>query len=151
MGAAEKAADLIRRLLVFSRRQQLSPVSIDLGKAADSFLRMLERILGKEIDIRTKIGSDLWPVRVDQAQLESAILNLCSNARDAMPNGGLLHIEIENVSLDEVYADSYIEMAAGNYVSVAVSDTGTGMTSDVLEKAFEPFFTTKLKIGKPNV
>src|SRR3546814_10787262 len=121
MGAAEKAADLIRRLLVFSRRQQLSPVSIDLGKAADSFLRMLERILGKEIDIRTKIGSDLWPVRVDQAQLESAILNLCINARDAMPNGGLMHIEIENVSLDEVDADSYIEMEAGNYVSVAVS------------------------------
>ena len=107
---------------------------------------LLHRTLGEAIVIETVLASGLWRVTVDANQLENALLNLAVNARDAMPAGGRLTIETENARLDEAYASTH-EVKAGEYVAVAVTDTGTGMSQDVLQKAFEPFFTTK-DVGK---
>ena len=142
LGGAEKAASLTKRLLAFSRLQPLSPKPTDVNRCVSDMSELLRRSLGERIAIETVLGGGLWRAFVDAPQLESAILNLAVNARDAMPNGGRLTVETQNGSLDEDYA-ARRDTEAGQYVVVAVTDTGSGMPPDVLEKAFDPFFTTK--------
>src|SRR5262249_33482065 len=145
--AGERGAELTRRLLAFSRRQMLQPAQINCNRLIDSMQRMLWRTLREDIEIRIALAPDLWPAFADASQLESAILNLAINARDAMPDGGGLSISTANVSVDEHYRDRYPEVTPGNYVLIAVTDTGDGMPPEVLSRAFEPFFTTK-EVGK---
>ena len=145
--ACLRGAQLNRSLLAFSRRQELRPQRADPSAAVRGMARMLQRILGEHIQIEAITASSVWPVRVDLAQLESAILNLAVNARDAMPDGGRLVLETANVVLDEAYAAEHAEVTPGAYVLIAISDSGTGMTAETLARVFEPFFTTK-EVGK---
>ena len=145
--AAERGAELTNRLLAFARKQALDPKSLDVNALVGGMDALLRRTLGEHVEIAPLAGVDLWPAFVDAAQLEGALLNLCINARDAMPNGGRLTIETSNVALDDTYARSHEEVAPGEYVMIAVSDTGVGMTPTVAVRAFEPFFTTK-EVGK---
>ncbi|RHW17377.1 PAS domain S-box protein [Sphingomonas gilva] len=147
MKGAERAASLTQRLLAFSRRQPLSPKPIDADKLSSGMSDLLQRALGEDIRLEIVNAPGLWRVEVDPNQLESAILNLAVNARDAMPDGGELMIETANARLDEGYAASQAEVPPGQYVMIAVTDTGAGMPRDVRERAFEPFFTTK-EVGK---
>ena len=141
--AAKRAAALTHRLLAFSRLQPLDPKTADIGKSVTDMSDLLRRTLGETISIETVRAAGLWRAHIDVGQLETALVNLAVNARDAMPNGGKLTIETANAFLDRTYANSQEEVTPGQYVLVAVTDTGTGMTSEVLEKVFEPFFTTK--------
>ncbi|HZA67803.1 MAG TPA: response regulator, partial [Geminicoccaceae bacterium] len=140
---AQRAAALTQRLLAFSRRQPLSPRPIDANKLISHMSELLRRTLGEAIAVETVLGGGLWRTHADPNELESAILNLAINGRDAMPAGGKLTIETANVYLDERYAARHAEVAPGQYVVVAITDTGTGMSMEVLAQAFEPFFTTK--------
>jgi PAS domain S-box-containing protein len=141
--AAERGSELTGRLLAFARRQPLDPAPTDVNALLAEMDGLLRRTLGGEVQIETVRGGGLWRALVDGAQLESAVLNLCINARDAMPDGGRLTIETGNVFLDQAYADSAEEVAPGQYVMVAISDTGAGMAPEIAARAFEPFFTTK--------
>jgi PAS domain S-box-containing protein len=143
MGAAERGAELVRRLLAFARMQHLDPEPVDLDIRLQNILGLLQRSLGESVKVRIKPASHLWPAIVDPTQVDDAIVNLAINARDAMPHGGTLTIETRNVTLDEDYAAQNLEVTPGDYVMLAVSDTGTGMPPDVAGRAFEPFFTTK--------
>jgi CheY-like chemotaxis protein len=143
---AERAATLTQRLLAFARRQPLAPKSIDVNKLVNGMSELLHRTLGESIRIETVQAGGIWRVHADANQLENALLNLAVNARDAMESGGKLTIETANVHLDDAYADAN-EIRSGQYVMIAVSDTGTGMANDVAAKAFEPYFTTK-DVGK---
>jgi signal transduction histidine kinase/ActR/RegA family two-component response regulator len=143
LGGAQRAAALTKRLLAFSRLQPLEPSSTDINKCVGDMSEMLRRSLGEHIIIETVLAGGLWRAFVDCPQLESAILNLAVNARDAMPNGGRLTIETANASLDRAYADENSEVEPGQYVLVAITDTGAGMRAETLERAFDPFFTTK--------
>ena len=145
--AAERGAELTNRLLAFARKQALAPKAIDINALVERMHQLLRRTLGEQVAVVRVPRDDLWPAFVDAAQLEGALLNLSINARDAMPNGGRLTIETANVTLDDTYARSHEEVAPGNYVMIAVSDTGVGMTPSVAARAFEPFFTTK-EVGK---
>ena len=145
--AAERGAVLIRQMLAFSRRQVLSPQNLDLNDLTRSLEDLLRRTLGDDIEIEMKLHPALWPATADKGQVENALLNLAINARDAMPDGGKLTIESDNIHLDEDYAARNAEVAPGDYVMLAVTDTGTGMPPEVIERAFEPFFTTK-GVGK---
>ena len=140
---SQRAAALTQRLLAFSRRQPLQPKLVDVNRLVANMSDLLRRTLGEQIGIETVLAGGLWRVHADPNQLESAILNLAINARDAMPGGGRLTIETANTHLDEHYATLQAEVAPGQYVLIAVSDTGTGMDRATLGKAFEPFFTTK--------
>jgi PAS domain S-box-containing protein len=144
---AERASTLTHRLLAYSRQQPLDPKPIDLNRLIPGMSDLLTRTLGERIKLESVLSGGLWHVLVDPNQVENAILNLSVNARDAMPDGGKLTIETANTHLDEAYAHAHAEVAAGHYVMLAVSDTGIGMTAEVIEKAFEPFFTTK-KLGE---
>jgi signal transduction histidine kinase/CheY-like chemotaxis protein len=141
--AAHRAAALTNRLLAFARRQSLDATSTDVNTLVVGMEDMLRRTLGKEVGLQVARANGLWPAMLDANQLESAVLNLAINARDAMPDGGQLTIETANTHLDENYARQHDELSAGDYVVVSVSDTGTGMSPDVIAQAFEPFFTTK--------
>ena len=141
--AAEHGAELTRRLLAFGRRQTLLSRPTDINELLSDMVPLMERTLGEHIEIKLARGADLWPATVDRGQLESAVLNLAVNARDAMPNGGGLTIETANAELDENYPSSNPDVRAGSYVMIAIADTGSGMAPDVLARAFEPFFTTK--------
>jgi PAS domain S-box-containing protein len=141
--AAETGAELTRRLLAFARQQPLEPKVVDANGLIRNMTTLLGRILGQNIDIRFSGAPELGSVLIDPANLESALANLAVNARDAMPDGGRLTIETANATLDEEYARLNPEAKPGEYVSVIVTDTGTGMTPEVLERIFEPFFTTK--------
>jgi CheY-like chemotaxis protein len=141
--SAERAAVLTQRLLAFSRRQPLAPKPTDVNKLVASMDDLLRRTLGEAIVNEIVLAGGLWLTSVDHNQLESAILNLAVNARDAMPGGGKLTIETANAHLDEAYVALHRELAAGQYVQIAVTDTGTGMSAEVAAKAFDPFFTTK--------
>ena len=141
--AAQRGATLTAQLLAFARKQPLAPGPIDLAGTVPELLPLLRRTLGEHIEIRFVDTAGLWPAMADAAQLENAVLNLALNARDAMPGGGRLTIELANKVLDDDYANRHVEVTAGDYVMLAVSDTGHGMTPDVLERVFEPFFTTK--------
>jgi signal transduction histidine kinase/CheY-like chemotaxis protein len=145
--AIDRAASLTSRLLAFSRQQKLSPVAADVTDLIGGLKDMLQRTLNETIDLRIDVVPELWPATIDPHQFENALVNLAVNARDAMPQGGKLTIETANVTLDETYAEQQHEVLPGDYVMVAVSDTGTGMPPEVLEKVFEPFFTTK-EFGK---
>jgi len=139
----ERAATLTHRLLAFSRRQTLDPKPVEPNRLVVGMSDLLRRTLGEAISVETVVGAGAWRIRCDPNQLESAILNLAVNARDAMPSGGKLTIETANVYVDDAYAAAQGDMTAGQYVVISVTDTGTGMTREVAEKAFEPFFTTK--------
>ena len=141
-GATSRAAALTHRLLAFARRQTLDPRLIAPNKLITEMEEMIRRTVGPEIKLELALASRLWPTLCDPNQLENAILNLCINARDAMPNGGRLTIETANGTLDERSAQLQ-HMHAGEFVSICVTDTGTGMPPDVVAHAFEPFFTTK--------
>ena len=141
--AAVRGADLTHRLLAFARRQALEPAAVRINVLVASMNVLLRRTLGRQVEIETIQGAGLWDALVDPSQLEGAMLNLCLNARDAMPGGGRLTIETANVWIDQAYADQHIEVRPGQYVLVAVSDTGTGIAAEHLERVFEPFFTTK--------
>ncbi len=141
-GAARRAASLTHRLLAFSRRQTLDPRPTDLNVLVAGMQELLDRTAGPQVAVEPVAGVGLWPTLVDQGQLESALLNLCINARDAMPDGGSIIIETANRWLDE-RAASDRDMPPGQYVSLCVSDNGTGMTPEVIAQAFDPFFTTK--------
>ena len=141
--AAQRGATLTGQLLSFARRQPLAPKAIDLAGAMPELVPLLRRTLGEHIEIRYVETPGLWPALADAAQLESAVLNLALNARDAMPGGGRLTIELANEVLDEEYARAHAEVVPGDYATLAVSDTGCGMTPEVAARVFEPFFTTK--------
>jgi signal transduction histidine kinase/CHASE3 domain sensor protein len=141
--AAQRGGTLTGQLLAFARKQPLSPAPIELSATFPELIPLLRRTLGEHIEVRFVDTAGLWPAMADPAQLESAVLNLALNARDAMPGGGRLTIELANKVLDEEYARAHAEVTPGDYVMVAVSDTGHGMTPDVVARVFEPFFTTK--------
>jgi PAS domain S-box-containing protein len=145
IGAASRGAGLVRRLLAFARMQHLEPEAVDLNARLENVIGLLQRALGESVNLRVKTAKGLWPATVDPTQVDDALVNLAINARDAMPGGGTLTIETRNASLDEDYAASHLEVVPGDYVMLAVSDTGTGMTPDVIARAFEPFFTTKME------
>jgi PAS domain S-box-containing protein len=138
-----RAERLTRQLLAFARRQPLEPKTVDADKLLVGLSDILKRTLGPRIAVEMVRGAGLWRTLVDPNQLEHAIINLAINARDAMPEGGKLTIETANASLDEAYAAAYSDVTPGQYVLIAVSDSGTGMAPEVREKAFDPFFTTK--------
>ncbi len=141
--AVERGAKLTRQLLAFARRQPLEPHAINLSRIIGDTTELLRHTIGEEIEIETVVAGGLWNTLVDPTQVENVIVNLSINARDAMPDGGKLTIELANAYLDETYAAKHVEVTAGQYVMLAVSDSGTGMTPEVAERAFEPFFTTK--------
>jgi signal transduction histidine kinase len=147
VSAAERGAELTKSLLAFSRQQPLAPKDIDISRQIMGMEVMLRRALGPNIEWKFLPGQNVWPATVDPAQLESAVLNLVLNARDAMPKGGCLTVEVRNATLDQAYSNNHVETWLGDYVMVAVTDTGFGMTSDVVARASEPFFTTK-GVGK---
>jgi PAS domain S-box-containing protein len=140
---AQRAATLTQQLLAFSRRQPLNPKPTDVNKLVSGLSDLIRRTLREDISIETVLGGGLWRIEVDAHQLESALLNLAVNARDAMPTGGKLTIETANTHLDEDYAVRFVEINPGQYVVICITDTGSGMSSEVLARAFDPFFTTK--------
>src|SRR3954447_4017251 len=143
MWGATRGAGLTQQLLAFARKQTLMPVPIDLSAMLPDMVNLLRRTLGEHIEVRTVGAAGLWPAMADPAQVESALLNLSLNARDAMSSGGHLTIEVANKVLDADYARQHVEVTPGDYVMLAVSDTGIGMPPDILARAFEPFFSTK--------
>lgn len=145
--AGDRAASLTRQLLAFSRKQVLQVQAVDLNRLVANLERMLGRLIGEDVNLETRLGARLGAVRADPSQIEQALMNLAVNARDAMPHGGALYIETENVDLDEAYARPRSDVTPGRYVLVTVRDTGSGMTDDVKHRIFEPFFTTK-GVGK---
>jgi PAS domain S-box-containing protein len=145
--SGDRAAELTRRLLAFSRKQHLTPQTTDLTELVAGTDRLLRRTLGEQVEVEAIFADDLWLTHVDRSQVEAALVNLCVNARDAMPNGGRLLIETKNVELDSEYASANPDVTPGDYVMLAVSDTGTGIPKSLLDKVFEPFFTTKA-VGK---
>ena len=142
--AADRAATLVQRLLAFSRQHPLEVKAVDINRLVQGMSELLRRALGETVTIETVLAGGLWKAAIDPNQLENAILNLAVNARDAMPEGGRLTIETANCHLDEHYIEQTgAEVMPGQYVMVAVSDSGTGMSAEVMNRAFEPFFTTK--------
>ncbi len=140
---ADRAAQLTRQLLAFARRQPLEPRAVNLGRLVGDMAEMLRRMLGEAIQVETIVSVGLWNTLADPAQVESALLNLAINARDAMPGGGRLSLELTNARLDAPDTQSVGDIAPGDYVLISVSDTGHGMTAEIASRVFEPFFTTK--------
>ncbi len=145
--SAARAAELTQQLLAYSRRQPLRPRLTDLNELVLATSKLLRRTLGEDVEIESALAGDLWLTNVDRTQLETSLVNLSLNARDAMPNGGKLLIETRNVALDQDYVLQNPDVAAGPYAMLAVTDTGIGIPPDSLEKVFEPFFTTK-EVGR---
>ncbi len=145
--AAELGAKLTDRLLTFARRSPLAPAVVDLNSLVLGLMDMLHRTLGETVELSTALSTGLWLTRADPAQVESSMINLAVNARDAMPEGGRLIIETRNAEMDEPYAAAEAGLSPGEYVQLSVTDTGTGMPEEVRRRAFEPFFTTK-EVGR---
>ncbi len=145
--AAERASELVRQLLAFSRRQVLQPVPLDLNEVVNDTMRMLQRVVGERITIKLGLESGLGITHADLAQLEQVIVNLVVNARDAMPQGGTLTVETANVDLARGATGQHLEATPGSYVMLALTDTGVGMTPEIQERIFDPFFTTK-EVGR---
>jgi two-component system, cell cycle sensor histidine kinase and response regulator CckA len=143
LDAALKGADLTRRLLAFARRQTLNPVRIDINELVEGTAKLIGRVLGESIDVVLELGQNIWPVEADPAQLESSLVNLATNARDAMPKSGRLRLATLNRTLDADYAAQYQDVRPGDYAMISVSDSGSGMPPDVVSRIFEPFYTTK--------
>ena len=143
LDAAFRGADLTRRLLAFARQQPLRPQQVDVNELVSGITRLLRRTIGEDVEISLDLAAELWPVVVDPAQLEASLTNLATNARDAMADGGRLMIVTGNRTLDADYAAQHAEVVPGGYVMLEVSDTGCGMTPEVMHRIFEPFFTTK--------
>lgn len=143
--AADLGAKLTVRLLAFARRSHLEPEILETNNLVLNVTSMLRRTLGEHISLSTVLAPDLWSVKVDPTQAESSIVNLAINARDAMPKGGKLVVETRNVRMEEVRSGDTVELSRGDYVQISVSDTGTGMSAEVRDRAFEPFFTTKTR------
>ena len=143
LNGARQASSLTQRLLAFSRRQPLDPKPLDVTSLVNGVSELLNRSLGETISVETVRGAGLWKIEADANALESAILNLAVNSRDAMPQGGRLTLETMNAYVDEAYAVTHAEVVPGQYVLISVSDTGVGMDADTIRRAFEPFFTTK--------
>jgi len=141
--AGERAASLTQQLLAFSRRQVLQPKVLDLNEVVSRMEKMLRRLIGENVELRTNPGAELWSVKADPGQVEQVLVNLVVNARDAMPGGGKLVIETGNVFLDEKYSREHLPAQPGPYVMFAISDTGVGMDKVTMSRVFEPFFTTK--------
>jgi len=140
---AARAASLTKRLLAFSRQQTLNPTLVDVNKLLAGLADFLQRAIGEEVSLEIVGSAGVWPVEVDQTELEAAILNLAVNARDAMPDGGKLTIEASNSYLDDAYSRRNSGVSSGQYVQISVTDTGAGMSRETIERAFDPFFTTK--------
>jgi PAS domain S-box-containing protein len=143
LSAAHRSAELTRQLLAFARKQTVSPRVLDLNLTVSGMLKMLQRLIGEDVDLRWTPGRDLWLVRIDPSQVDQILANLAVNARDAMAGTGTLAIALENDSLDEAFCRVHAGFLPGDYVRLEVSDTGAGMSPEVLAHAFEPFFTTK--------
>ena len=143
LAATERGAELTHRLLAYSRQQPLSPSTVQLAEVIPGLARVLHRLIEESVKIKTILASDLWPVRIDVSQLENALINLAISGRDAMPDGGILTISAENCELDAAYASRNLDVTPGPYVQLSVTDTGTGMSPDIVEHVLEPFFTTK--------
>jgi PAS domain S-box-containing protein len=141
--AAERAAALTRQLLIFSRRGVVKPEILDLARLVGELENLLRRALGERIDLDVVLSPELWAIEADPGQIEQVLVNLSVNARDAMPDGGRLLIEAENVELDDEYAYMHPDTAPGRYLRLKVSDTGVGMDAETVDRIFEPFFTTK--------
>jgi len=147
VGATSRASALTRQLLVFSRKQIIQPQALALNPLIENLQKMLVRLIGSSISMSSKLADDLHTIVADPSQLEQVILNLAVNARDAMPSGGTLTIETSNVYLDEAFTSRHLSVTQGQYVLLAITDTGTGMDAETQSKIFEPFFTTK-GVGK---
>ena len=141
--AAERSANLTRQLLAFARKQTIAPTVLDLNETVAGALKMLQRLIGEDIDLAWMPGADLPPVRLDPSQIDQILANLCVNARDAIAGVGKITIETGNITLDPEYCAHHVGFVSGEYVSLSVSDTGCGMDKDTLAHIFEPFFTTK--------
>lgn len=142
--ASSLSADLTRQLLTFARKQEISPHILDLNQALGNIFKMLDRLIGEDIRLVYEAGENLWPVKIDPAQLDQIMANLCINARDAINNTkGLITIATANVSLDAAYCRNFGGLTPGDYVRLTVADTGSGMTEEVRDQLFDPFFTTK--------
>jgi PAS domain S-box-containing protein len=145
--SAERSADLTRQLLAFARKQTIAPRVFDLNDTVAGMLKMLRRLIGEDIDLSWMPGANLWPIKMDPSQIDQVLANLCVNARDAITGAGKVTIETANVVFDGTYASTHLDCVPGQYVMLAVSDTGGGMDAETRSHLFEPFFTTK-EIGK---
>ena len=145
--AAQRSADLTKQLLAFARRQTVAPIVLDLNDCVATMLKMLQRLIGEDIDLVWIPGPDLWPIKIDPAQIDQLLTNLCVNARDAIAGVGKVTIQTENLAVDKAYCDIHTGFVCGEYVMLAVSDDGSGISKEVIDNLFEPFFTTKA-IGK---
>jgi signal transduction histidine kinase len=141
--ATQRASDLTRQLLAFARRQTLRPEWTDVNELVSATAGLMRRALGEAVQINSRLAEGIWPVEVDRGQLQSALVNICINARDAMPEGGTLAVETENVVFDADYVRNNPDAVAGYHVAITVSDSGTGIAPEILDRVFEPFFTTK--------
>ncbi len=145
--SAERSAELTRQLLAFARKQAVSPKVLNLNNTVSGLIKMLQRLIGENLQLAWSPGGNVWPVKIDPAQIDQVLVNLCVNARDAMPGVGRISIETANVHLDETYVRTHPECVPGDYVMLVVSDTGPGLDPQAREHLFEPFFTTK-ELGK---
>jgi two-component system cell cycle sensor histidine kinase/response regulator CckA len=147
LDSAERAKELVAQILTFSRRSEVVLTDLDLNREVTLAVKLLERTIPKMIGIDLQLAENLWPIRGNQGQLEQVLVNLGTNAKDAMPNGGRLVIKTENIVLDEQYCRQHAEVIPGSYVLMTVSDTGLGMDTETARQIFDPFFTTK-EVGK---
>ena len=143
LNAGNRSAEITRQLLAFARKQTTLPKTLDLNDSIEGMLKMLRRLMGEDIDLAWRPGTDVWPVKIDPSQIDQILANLCVNARDAIEDTGQVTIETQNISFDEDYCANHAGFIPGDYVMLGVSDSGSGMPPEVLDKIFEPFFTTK--------
>ncbi len=145
LGASQRAAELTRQLLLFGRRQSIKAVDVDLGSLVHELVKMIKRLIGEHLTIEISVAPELGNTRGDRSQIEQVIMNLCLNARDAMPAGGLLRIELNNIHFNDTFCATHPWARPGDYVQLIVSDTGTGMDKATAARVFDPFFSTKTK------